>query len=143
MLRAIACLVLAAVAGFAADDDWGKVKALKTGAEIRVYKKGTVQPVLALMDELTDENLIVVVKKSQMAIPREQIDRIDARPAQTGGRLKSETTNKETFPDAKSARPSGGRGSDVPGNNTATNVTVNSKPDFETVYRRPTGAPKK
>lgn len=143
MLRGLACLLLVAVAGVVAGDDWGKVKALKTGAEIRIYKKGSVQPVLAQMDELTDDNLIVLVKKSQMAIPRDQIDRIDARPAQTGGRLKSETTTKESFPDAKSAAPNGGRGPDVPGSSTSTNVSVNSKPDFEMVYRRPTGAPKK
>jgi hypothetical protein len=141
MLRGIACLLLAAAAGFAAEDDWSKVKALKTGAEIRVYKKGSAQPVPAQMDELTDENLIVIVKKSQMAIPRDQIDRIDARPA--GGRVKTESKTKETFPDAKSAEAGRPGEPDVPATTSSTNVTVGSKPDFETVYRRPTGAPKK
>ena len=26
-------------------DDWAKVKALKTGAELRVFKKGSTQPI--------------------------------------------------------------------------------------------------
>jgi chromosome partitioning protein len=40
-----------------------------------------VMPV-AQMDEFTDENLGVIVKKTQTAIPKDQIDRIDARPPQ-------------------------------------------------------------
>ena len=140
-MRAVLVLLMAAVVGFAADDDWSKVKALKTGTEIRVYKKGSMQPVLAQMDELTDENLIVIVKKAQTAIPREQIDRIEARPA--GGRVKVETTTKETYPDAKSAQPQPNKAPDVPGSSTSTGVVVGSKPDFELVYRRPTGGPKK
>jgi len=142
MFRTIACVLLAAALGVAAEDAWSKVKALKTGQEIRVYKKGSAQPVLAQMDELTDDNLIVIEKKSQKAIPRDQIDRIDARPVQTGSRLKGETTTKENFPDAKSAANHTGRGVDVPGSSTSTSVSLN-KPDFENVYRRPVGAPKK
>jgi hypothetical protein len=142
-MRKLLVFILAAASAFGADDAWSKVKALKTGAEIRVYKKGSAQPVLALMDELTDENLVVIIKKTQTAIPRDQIDRIDARPVQTGSRVKSETTTKETFPDAKSAEPSPRKGPDVPGTSTSTNVTIGPKPDFETVYRRPAGAPKR
>ena len=142
--KAFLFLMVAIAAVWAADDAWSKVKALKTGTELRVYKKGTAQPVLVQMDELTDENLVVIVKKTQTAIARDEIDRIDARP-QGGSRLKTETTTKETAPDAKSASatPSPGHGPDVPGTTTATNVTVGSKPDFEVVYRRALGAPKK
>src|SRR5579862_160998 len=39
MFRTIACVLLAAALGVAAEDAWSKVKALKTGQEIRVYKK--------------------------------------------------------------------------------------------------------
>jgi len=141
-VRKILLMLLAAIAVWAADDDWAKVKALKTGTEIRVFKKGSMQPVMALMDELTDDNLIVLVKKTQTAIARDQIDRIDARPA-GGSRVTKETTTKETYPDAKSAGPSPNKSPDVPGTTTSTNVTIGSKPDFETVYRRPIGAPKK
>jgi len=40
-----------------------------------------VMPV-AQMDELTDENLVVIVNTTQTAIPKDQIDRIDTRPPQ-------------------------------------------------------------
>jgi hypothetical protein len=137
-------LLVAVAAAWAADDAWSKVKALKTGTELRVYKKGSMQPVLAQMDELTDDNLVVVVKKTQTAIARDEIDRIEARP-QAGSRLTTETTTKETVPDAKSAsaQPSPGHGPDVPGTSTSTSVSVGSKPGFELVYRRALGAPKK
>ena len=79
----ILLLLLAAASAMAADDPWVKVRDLKSGAELRVYKKGSPQPVLAKMDQLTDENLIVVVKTEQVAIAREQIDRIDYRPAKS------------------------------------------------------------
>jgi hypothetical protein len=79
---------------FGAGDAWTKVRALKTGGELRVFEKGATQPILAQMDELTDENLVVIVKKTQMAIPKEQIDRVDARPA--GGGAKTDTTSKQS-----------------------------------------------
>ena len=144
MARRLFLFLLVAAAAWAADDAWSKVKALKTGMELRVYKKGSTQPILAQMDELTDDNLVVIVKKTQTAIARDQIDRIEARP-QAGSRVTTETTTKETVPDAKSAsaQPSPGRGPDVPGTATSTNVVVGSKPDFELVYRRAQGAPKK
>ena len=136
-MRALLFLIVAGAVAFGAEDEWAKVKALKTGAEIRVFKKGSMQPVMAQMDELTDENLVVLVKKTQTAIPKDQIDRIDARP--TGGsRVTKETTTKETYPDPKSAS-----GPEVPGTSTSTSVSIGSKADFETVYRRPLGAPKK
>ena len=141
-MRGILLLVLAAVVALGAGDEWAKVKALRTGTDIRVYKKGAAQPVLAQMDELTDENLVILVKKTQTAIPKDQIDRVDARPM-GGSRVVKETTTKETYPDAKSAGPAPQKGPDVPGTSTSTNVTLGSKPDFEMVYRRVSGAPKK
>ena len=141
-MRGLLLLMLAGLVAFGADDEWGKVKALKTGAEIRVFKKGSTQPVLAQMDELTDDNLIVIVKKTQTAIPRDQIDRIDARP--TGGsRVTKETVTKENYPDSKAAADAGSAGPALPSTSTSTSVSVGGKPDFESVFRRPVGAPKK
>ena len=132
-MRRMLLLLLAAVAVFGAEDEWAKVKALKTGAEIRVLKKGSMQPVLGLMDELTEESLVILVKKTETAIPKDQIDRIDARP--TGGsRVTKETKTVETHADEKSS---------APGYSTSTGWSIGSKPDFETVYRRPVGTPKK
>jgi hypothetical protein len=129
-MRGLLLLMLAALVAFGADDDWTKVRALKTGAELRIFKKGAAQPVLAQMDELTDENLVVIVKKTQMAIPKNQIDRVDARPA--GGGAKKETTSKQSV-DADGKETT----------STSTGYSFGGKPDFETVYRRPPGAPKK
>jgi hypothetical protein len=129
-MRGLLLLMLAGLVAFGADDDWTKVRALKTGAELRVFKKGATQPVLAQMDELTDENLVVIVKKTQMAIPKDQIDRVDARPA--GGGAKKETTTKQSV-DADGKETT----------STSTGYSFGGKPDFETVYRRPPSAPKK
>jgi hypothetical protein len=130
-------LLLAAAAAFAADDPWAKVRELKGGTELRIYKKGTAQPVLAKSDELTDDNLVVVVKNAQVAIPRDQIDRIDYRPYKS--RVTTETKSKTTEPDTTPGPP--GHGSTVPGTSTSTNVGIGSKPDFEEIYRRPVGQP--
>jgi hypothetical protein len=129
-MRGLLLLMLAGLVAFGDDEDWTKVRALKTGAELRVFKKGATQPVLAQMDELTDENLVVIVKKTQMAIPKDQIDRVDARPA--GGGAKKETTTKQSV-DAEGKETT----------STSTGYSFGGKPDFETVYRRPPGAPKK
>jgi hypothetical protein len=37
-------------------------------------------PVMAQMDEANEERILVVVKNEQVSIPKEQIDRVDARP---------------------------------------------------------------
>ena len=143
-MRAILLLTMAAVTLVAADSDWAKVKTLHTGTELRVYQKGTAAPLQAQMADLTDENLVVLVKKTQTAIPKDQIERVDARP--DGRRVTKETTTKEVPPDLKDAGPSPQRGSGtgVPGgSSTSTNVVIGGKGEFETVYRRPTGAPKK
>jgi hypothetical protein len=129
-MRGFLLLMLAGLVAFGAGDEWTKVRALKTGAELRVYKKGSTQPVSAQMDELTDENLVVLVKKTQMAIPKDQIDRIDARPS--GGGATKETTTKQTV-DADGKENT----------STSTGYSFGGKPNFETVYRRPPGAPKK
>ena len=130
-MRAFLLIVLACLAGFGAGDDWAKVKALKTGAELRVFKKGSTQPIAAQMADLTDDNLIVLVKKTETAIPRDQIDRIDARPS-TGSRVTKETTTKD------GVGPDGSQASSM-----STGYSIGGKPDFETVYRRSPAMPKK
>jgi hypothetical protein len=130
-MRTLFLFLLAALVVFGAGDDWTKVKSLKSGAELRVYKKGSMQPVMAQMGELNDENLIVIVKKTETAIPKDQIDRIDARPS-SGSRMTKETTAKD------GVGPDGSPTSSV-----STNYSTGSKPDFEMVYRRPPVTPKK
>ena len=121
----------------AADDPWAKVKELKTGTEVRIYKTNGKQPIVAKMDELGDDSLIVVVKNEQTAIPKDQIERVDARPAVKGSRVTKESriTTDTPQPQPVGPQPTPGR-PDVPGTSSSSGLSVGSKPDFETVYRR-------
>jgi len=133
MLR-IFVLLLTCMTAWAAEDAWTKVRELKSGAELRIYKKSPKQAVLAKFDELTSENLVVVVKNEQVAIPRDEIDRIDARPVKRGSRI-----TKENSGASGAVPPDGGR----PSSSYSSGVSIGNKPDFETVYRRgPAAAPK-
>ena len=126
-----------ALLAFAADNPWAKVKDLKTGTELRIFKTKAKQPILAKMDELTDESLVVIVKNEQTAIPKEEIDRIDYRPPQTGSRVTREsktTTTTTDLPEPVGPRPT--PGASVPGMSSSSGVSIGSKPDFETIYRR-------
>ena len=134
---------LAAFAAFAANENtWSKVKELKSGTEIRVLKRGSMQPVIGKFDEANDENLIMVVKNEQIAVPKDQIDRLDYRPPQPGRVVKETTTKVE---DAKPGEPQQGMNhqSSGPGYSSSTGFSIQGKPEFETLYRRPAPAPKK
>jgi hypothetical protein len=138
----ILLFTLTAILTFGADDPWAKVKDLKSGTELRVYKKGASQPLLLKMDELTDESLVVVNKNEQIAIPRDQIERVDYRPAKS--RVTKETrTTVSNGGEAAPPAPGPNQNAAGPSTSTSTNVSFGSKPDFETIYRRPAGAPKK
>ncbi len=139
----LALLLLAAAAAFAAGDSWSKVKELKSGTEIRVLKKGSMQPVLGKIDEANDENLIVVVKNEEIAIPKDQIDRLDYRPT-SGSRFVKETKTKSDDDGPPKEPPAGmGHQGVGTGSSSSTSVNIQGKPDFETLYRRPAPAPKK
>ena len=79
---------------------------LKSGTELRIYKKDAKQPLLVKMDEATDESLLVVLKNEQVSIPKDQIDRIDYRPTRTGGRVITEnkTATVDPWPGASLTR---------------------------------------
>ena len=132
---------LTALLAWGAADDWANCRAIRGGTEIRVYKKGAPQPIVAKMDEANDENLVVVLKNEQVAIQREQIDRVDARLAGNSPRTTKETRTTVDPPNGKAAAPpSQVKGPDGPATSTSTSVTMGSKADFETVYRRRTSA---
>jgi hypothetical protein len=134
-------LLLAGFTAMAADDPWTKVRDLKSGDEVRVYKRGASRPVIGKVDEATDENLIVVIKNEQSAIPKDQIDRIDMRPVQTKSRMTTQT--KTTTEDPSHKPPLPGPSSAVPTTSTSSNVSFGGKPDFETIYRRTASVPAK
>ncbi len=81
-----------------------------------------------------------------VAVARDAIERIDARP--TGkSRLTTESkiATKDVTGDPKAVIPapnSRGAGSG-PTTSTSSGISLGSRPDFETVYRRPTGGPAK
>ncbi len=143
MLR-LFLLLLAAVTALAADNPWDKVEKLKTGTELRIYKKGAKQPVLGTMDEANDERLVVVVKNEEIAIQKDDIDRLDYRPPRRAGRAIKEmttTTSDSTATTPVGPVPQGARPG--PSTSTTTSITNQSKPDFETIYRRTSAAPEK
>jgi hypothetical protein len=138
LLLAVMCLC-----AFGADEAWDKVKQVKSGTELRVYKKGSSQPLLVKMDEATDDQLMVATKSEQVAIDREQIDRIDYRP-QGGSRVTRENKVSPADPPGYGTPQRGpSRGATTPNQNVSSGIVVGGKPDFELLYRRPTGAPKK
>ena len=130
----LAAAVLVATVLVAADTSWTRVKELKSRAELRIYKKGAREPINATFDDANDDRLIVVVKNEQVAIPKEDIDRLDARPAATPRKVSVQKTEKVTDPDPV---PSPRAQAPIPGESTSSNVSFGgSKPDFETIYRR-------
>lgn len=139
MLRSIVFL-FAVAAAFGAEDGWEKVRQLRSGSELRIYKRAEKQPILAKLDEASEERLVVVLKNEQVSIAKDDIDRLDARPPRTGGRFTRETRTTRSTPERQPANmPT--PAAPVPSTSSSSSVTINSKPDFEMVYRRPLPKP--
>ncbi len=132
----IVLFLLAAALAVAADNDWSKVQHLKTGTELRVYKTGAKQPISVKMDDVSDDALIVILKNEQVAIPKEEIERIDYRPPANGSRVTKETRTNADVPDTQPVGPRPTPGTNVPGTSSSSSVGMQSRPDFETIYRR-------
>ncbi len=133
MLRWMIALMVP-LALYGASDPWAKVRELKSGTELRIFKKDSKKAVIAKMDEANDEHIVVVIKNEQTAIPKEEIDRVDYRPSESGGRVRSESTTTEDTTPRTAGRMPGER----PGlsRSSSSAINVGSKPDFETIYRR-------
>lgn len=112
-------------------DPWAKVRDIKSGTELRIIRKDSRQPVLAVFEDLNDDALIIATKKGEIGIPRDQIERLDARP--TGGSRVSKETHTSTT-DSNLGPPTQ-RSSPVPESSSSSSVSFGGKPDFETVYR--------
>lgn len=136
MYRAL-LFTLATLTAFAADNPWDKVRDLRTGTELRIFKRGARQPVLCTMDEANEERIVVVVKNEQIAIDKDDVDRVDFRPPGKSTRVTKETKTTQTDSTQTTPvgpQPQGSR----PGPSTSTSTTFGggSKPDFETIYRK-------
>jgi len=137
-MKALLILLTLSVA-FAADDPWTKVKDLKSGSEVRILKRGAQKPIEGKLDEVRDDAVVVVLKNEQVSVAKSDIERLDARPK--AGRVTRTSDARQTDPDP--TPPAGmGHGANVPGTNYSSGLSVGSKPDYETVYRRPAGASK-
>jgi len=137
MWRRFLFLALAS-ASFAADDGWAKVKALASGTELRIVKTGTRVPILAKLDEATDESLIIATKTEQLSIAKEQLEKIEYRPKQTASRVMRETTTDNTPLNKEAARPSPGpTHTPGPSGSSSSNVMIGGKPDFQVIWTRP------
>jgi hypothetical protein len=114
---------------------WAGVKALKTGQELRIYKHGTAQPVIAKMGDLTSESLIVILKDTQTAIARTSIEKIEARPP-GGNRVTRETkSNPSGGPNSVNSQADRiDPGRQRNNGSYANSVTIGNKPGFEQVY---------
>jgi hypothetical protein len=142
MKRTALAILAAAVLAVGADDSWTKVKELTTGTELRIQQKGVAKPVMAEMAEADDERIVVIVKNEQTAIPKDQIDRLDAR-AKGGTRVSKEskvTTKGPSNPEPGDYRPGGPNAG--PSQSVSSGLSIGGKPAFETVYRRQLGAAK-
>jgi len=134
-MRYVVAALLAALVVAGAEDPWTKVRALASGTEVKVYKRGVKQPVVAKLDEVRDESIVIATKHEQTAIPKEEIDRIDSRAAQPGGRIKKESKTTTTT-DVKGSTPTSPMDSGIPSTSTSSGLSIGSKGDFETVYKR-------
>jgi len=130
----ITLLVLSALTALAADNPWDKVRDVKTGTELRIFKKGGKPPILATMGDATDDRLIVVLKNEEIGIDKEDIDRIDYRPVKPTRVTTKTSTTDTTQSTGVGPSPQGSRPG--PTQSTTTSYNVGSKPDFEPLYRR-------
>jgi hypothetical protein len=139
MIRKLAIAFSAVILAGAAENPWDKVKELKSGTEIRIYRNGVAQPIEAKLDEARDDVVVVVVKNEQKAIAKDEIVRLDARP-KGGSRVTTETTTKTERPDARPQATPQSR-PPVPGQSTSSGVSFGGKPAYETIYRRVAHSP--
>jgi hypothetical protein len=132
------CALFSLTLCHAADNSWDRVKELKSGSEIRIIRKGLREPLLARFDEANDERVLIVSKNAQMAVEKDEVERLDARPAPKPGAKKATTTSTATTtnPD-HTPHPAGGV--PVPQTSYGSAVSFGSgKGEFETIYRRVT-----
>ena len=135
-----------------ADDPWTKVREVKSGTELLIYKQGLKKAIAARMDEATETRLMIVIGESQVAIPKAEIDRIEQRPLPKGSRVTRETkTTKGVFDSAADGHADGHgqpmkQGQTKPpasaSSSTSSGVSIGGKAPFEPLYRRPLTSPK-
>ncbi|MBC7924466.1 MAG: hypothetical protein H7039_02315 [Bryobacteraceae bacterium] len=130
-------IVLAACLVLPAAESWDKVRELKSGQELRIWKREAKQPMFAKMDEASGESLVVVMKDQQLAVAKDDIDRVEARPAGKTPGIVRESKVSSAHPERLTG-PAIGPARNVAGQtvNSSSSVSLGSKPGFELIYRR-------
>ena len=77
----LAALWMACAIAWGAEASWQKVKDLKIGSDIRVFRKDATMPVSGKSGGVTDDKLIIMIKKHQVSIDKADIDHIDYHPS--------------------------------------------------------------
>jgi hypothetical protein len=79
MLKLTAVLLLASFSSLAADP-WDKLKNLKTGSDLKIYKTAGGEPITAKSADVTETKVVVIIKNEETAIRKSEIARIDYQP---------------------------------------------------------------
>lgn len=137
MKRLLVLFVLGLTGLFAADDGWGKVKSTESGTELRIKRVGKLPTLVANLDEVTDESVIVTTKTEQISVPKEEIERIDFRKGSRGRQVTRQVTNDNTPLDKEAARPKPGPArTPGPVGSSSSSVTMGGKPSYELLWKR-------
>ncbi len=126
-------MLITALAALAAEDAWAKVRELKSGAELRIYKLNSKDPLLAKFDHAGDESLVVITRNGQVSVLKQEIDRIERRREPRRPLVKETRTDRKVA--AKGAETTSNT---IPGATTTvkTGLDIPSKAAFETIYDR-------
>jgi len=124
-------LLVAAMTALADDDPWAKVRDLKSGSQLRIYKVGEKDAIFAKLDQAGEESLIVITKNAQVSIPKEEIERLDLRVVGLRSAAKQTRVDRKVAP--KGAEVTGNT---IPGATTSVTSGLSRPQPFETIYRR-------
>ncbi len=125
-----------AMLALAADDPRKAVRDLAPKSEVRVWLAGESKPLEGSLDELTAESLVLITKKDQRSLDRQQIERIDSRPGAVRVKRESSSTAPAAVPPAAEPPNLYSRRANVPIGSVSSGVTVTGKWSWTTIYRR-------
>lgn len=141
MVRTLLFLFAAIAAASGDEDPWTKVRKMESGSDVRVYRSGKKKPVEGKFEQASAESVVVLLKNAQVSIPREQVERVDWRPARNGGGVAMETGRHVGTREAAATGRS--KDSNLPPRSTVTGIKIRPWVSYETIYRRAEAPPKK
>jgi hypothetical protein len=82
-----------------ASDPWDKLTNIKSGSDLRIYRKGAAEFTAAKSAYVTERKVVVIIKNTETAIDKNEIDRVESRPP--AGKP-AQTKTYENTPDSAS-----------------------------------------